>query len=200
MGNGASVPAKLDKHAAPPADWIKLALAADRPIPDEIAGAYCPELYHGNTTGAAIGFASEARCTQWLESNKAELAKCGTWKQLNIHAIGADWAMQYGKIDGHGFPFKELKPMLEEERATMVEGYEAAVKTARDREPDAYATLITDKRYASRRPKKGTSDAAVQKVDTITEVFEGALGSLPRALGAFGRGGACPRRRRVQQD
>ena len=66
------MPAKLDKHEPPPQEWIDKALASERPIPDETAGAYCPEFYHGNTTGAEMGFASQDRRRQWLESNEAE--------------------------------------------------------------------------------------------------------------------------------
>ena len=116
---------------------------------------------------------------QWHESNTVELAKRGTWGRVDIHSISADYAMTYGVLDGGGFPFHELKPMLVAEKAKMVEGYQNSVQAARALEPDAYDALITDKRYASRRPKKGASAAAVQKTDDIRELFQGALGSLP---------------------
>ena len=177
MGSGVSSQ-KLDKHAPPPPEFIEQAIAEGRVCPDEQAGAYRADLFHGNFTGAEMGFYSYERQQQWFADNTAKLAEYEVWPNVDIHKADADFAMMYGLLGGSGFPFNTMKPMLVTEKAGMVEGYAGAVEKARAREPEAFEKLKTDPKYASRRPEKSAGGGAVQKVNTLQGVFAGALGAL----------------------
>ena len=104
MGSGVSSQ-KLDKHAPPPPEFIEQAIAEGRVCPDELAGAYRADLFHGNFTGAEMGFYSIERQQQWFADNTAQLAEYKVWPNVDIHKADADFAMMFGdRALGSAFP------------------------------------------------------------------------------------------------
>ena len=93
-----------------------------------------------------------------------------------------DWVTAHGRLEGTAFSFSAVKSQLEEKRESVVREYTTAMKEAVRKEPKAFAKLASGTKYRIRCPVKSPNTeegiSTIQPVNTIMELYKGALAAL----------------------
>ena len=155
----------LDARAAPPREFIARMRARGTCFPDGVRGCYLPSYYHGNTTGSYYtdaedgrdaGAGRRARLDETKSKDEAALARLNGWDELAIGEVDADYALYRGhRVLGSSFPYVRFKPKIARARAEACAAYAAAADEVAGAEPEAWAALTSDARYASTGRRKG---------------------------------------------
>lgn len=184
--------AGVNKGVEPPQELID-ALVRNCPIPCEHFGPYHPEYFHANANDITSieeetdeeqkqGFSSAEMFDMWQNKYSENLAICGSWDKLNFEKLDVDWVTAHGRLEGTAFSFSAVKSQLEEKRESVVREYTTAMKEAVRKEPKAFAKLASGTKYRIRCPVKSPNTeegiSTIQPVNTIMELYKGALAAL----------------------
>ena len=173
-------------------------------LPDGVRGCCLPSYYHGTGSyytdaedGRDAGAGRRARLDETKSKDEAALARLKGWDELAIGEVDADYAMYRGhRVLGSSFPYVRFKPKIARARAEACAAYAAAADEVAEAEPEAWAALTSDARYASTGRRKG-AEGTVQTVDDGASGAERALRALyDGALGAPARSSSSRARRR----